>query len=649
MSEPVLKRDVGRPAVIAGIVLIIVQVWLLYFAAWQPLVATASFLAMILMLTVWTFPSRFRALDVAISAAAFIPVIYMVIDYEGFLARSFVANGLDALIVLLLLAMVFEAGRRSTGWVLPAICLALIAFVLAGNYIDVGGLPSVSAERLLAMLGMTDQGVYGATLRTAAKWIFIFLIYGQMLQMAGAMDLFTRASQVFARRFRGGSGYATIVASMTFGSISGSNVANVLATGRFTIPQMMRAGVPPVHASAIETVASTGGALVPPIMGAAAFLIAEYTSVPYSEVLKAALVPAILYYLTLWIYVWSLSGNLELRKPDPSAAPVLPDTPRRTIVLRSFFVLGSIGWVVYRVLERHPLEYAAAEAIGICAVGILVTDRQQLAPANLREQISTFCVAASTVVVACAVAGVIEGTLYLSGSGLGLARAVGELGQNSAFLALVAAMVVVIILGLGVPGIASYIIAASLLVTPLVQLGFDPLGAHLFIYFFALFAGVTPPVAITAFAAAGLYNHDPNRVGWRAFYMSVPLFLIPFFLMTREGLLLQFGSITGLVAQVAVTALGLAAFAVALAGWLRVRLNVACRLLAAAGGVLLAANYLPATIAGLGLVALLVTLVVVLPTRIARRPLRPADPEDENRFDPASTTGSQQPRGEHIP
>ncbi|WP_375001145.1 TRAP transporter permease [Aeromicrobium sp. CTD01-1L150] len=632
MSELVLKREVSSAAVAVGSVLIVVQLWLLFFASWQPLVAAATFLTMVLVLAFWTYPSRHVSFDLALSALAFVPVLYMISDYDAFLARSFFATGTDALVVLLLLALIFEAGRRAAGWVLPAICLALLAIVTLGNYLTLPGLPSVTEGRLLAMLGMTDQGIFGGTLRTAAKWIFIFLIYGQVLQMAGAKDLFTRVSSLFVRRFRGGSGYATIVASMTFGSISGSNVANVIATGRFTIPQMMRAGVPPVHASSIETVASTGGALVPPIMGAAAFLIAEYTSMPYAAVLKAALVPAALYYLTLWIYVWSLSGRLGLERPQTNSAPLVEPETRTRLAFRSVFVLGSIGWIVFRVLERHPLEYAAVEAIGICLLGVLVTDRDQFKPTHLRTQIASFCVSASTVVIACALAGVITGTLYISGSGLGLARAVGDLGERGVLLALLAAMVVVIILGLGVPGIASYIIGASLLVTPLVNLGFDPIGAHLFIYFFALFAGVTPPVAITAFAAAGIYNHNANRVGWRAFWVSIPLFLIPFFVMTRDGLLLNFDSWSSLLSQITVTAVGLMAFAVAVAGWLRVRLSLPGRVAAAVVGVMLSFNVATLTVIGFALLATLVVLITVAPQRLTHH-----DDQDKA-IDPDLTT-----------
>lgn len=492
----------------------------------------------------------------------------------------------------LAILLILEATRRLLGWILVIIAGCFIFYAkyahLFPNVLYNYGVP---LERLTTYLYLDANAVLGIALETAATTVLAFVFLGTMLFEAGGAKFFTDLAQCVMGQYRGGPAKISVAASGMFGSISGSAVANVMVDGWVTIPMMIRAGFRPHIASAIEASASTGGIIMPPVMGAAAFLIAEFLAIPYAQVAIAALVPAILYYLVLFIQV-----DLEAAKYGLSGLS-REEIPRLWTVIKE-------GWVALLTLSAliYVLFILNMEASMAALVVTLLLMMLNWAKNRFRFRLKQLFLALEQtgralldIGVITATAGLVIGVLSLMGLGFTLSGILVKLSGGNAFLLLALAAVTCFILGMGMPTTAAYVVLAVLVVPALTQLGVVPLAAHLFLLFFAKASMISPPVCLAAYAAASIGRCDPMQTGWASVRLSLGTFIAPFVFAFSPALILK-GSPGEILLVVTTTLAGSAAVAVAVAGYLYRPLSPSKRLLLALGGLFL---ILPPNVAAL--------------------------------------------------
>lgn len=442
---------------------------------------------------------------------------------------------LDYLFGILLIVVLLEACRRVAGLVLTVVAIVFIVYIFLGPYLPAAvAHRGLSLKRFIDLQVLSTSGIFGTPISASAHMVFYFVVVGAFLERSGAGKLFVDIAYGLTARSWGGAGKAAVVASGLFGTVSGSAVANVLLSGIMTIPLMKRSGFKATLAGAIEATASTGGQLAPPIMGAAAFILADVVGVSYARVVLAAIVPALLYYVSLFMLVhfYSLRHGL---KPD-RALPV----ERHLAGLRErWHLLLPLGLMIFLIIQRFSLMTVGAyTTVLIIAVG-MTRKATRMALRDLLAALLNGARSASEVAVPSAVAGIIVGTLVQTGLALKLQRALLDLAGDSLVISLFGAMVLTIILGMGMPTAAAYLVSAILVAPALQELGVPALPAHLFILYFSILSMVTPPVALSAYAAAGISGANLWNTGVLAFLLAVPGFLIPYAFTINPALLLQ--------------------------------------------------------------------------------------------------------------
>ena len=435
-------------------------------------------------------------------------------------------------ITILLLA---EASRRLVGWplVIIATCFllyALFAFVFPGDFYGKGW----SISRLATYLYLDANGIFGQALQVGASIVVVFVIFGEVLYVVGGAEFLSDFSLSLMGRFRGGQAKIAIVSSSLFGNISGSAVANVVVDGAFTIPMMKKAGYPPPVAAAVEAVASTGGQIMPPVMGAAAFLIAEYLQIPYASVALAALVPAVLYYVALFIQVDLLAARNNIhglpRNELPKLLPVLK---------RSATFVGPLAVLIVLMffLNRRPEEAGLMAALAALIIGFF-TPGVKIGGQEILKILTNSGRGMLEIAAITGLAGVVIGVLQLSGLGFTLTLTLLNIGQSNALLLLVLTAIVSIILGMGMPTTAVYVLLAVLVAPGLAKLGILPIAAHRFIFYFGMLSMVTPPVCMASYAAASIGKTDPVTTGWNAMRLCAIAYIVPFLFVFSPSLLL---------------------------------------------------------------------------------------------------------------
>ncbi|MAM63047.1 TRAP transporter fused permease subunit [Maritimibacter sp. UBA3975] len=449
---------------------------------------------------------------------------------------------------LVVIVLTIEALRRSSGWALPAIIVVFLLYGLFGDLVP-GILEGRGSdiERLAAVIAIDLNGMLGLPIIVACTVVIAYLLFGALLSVTGGAQFLSDLSLALMGRFRGGSAKIAVVASSLFGTISGSAVANVVASGVVTIPWMKRAGYSPARAGGIEAVASTGGQLMPPVMGASAFLIAEFLQITYAEVLLAALVPALLYYVALFFVV-----DLDAGKSGIAAVPA-SELPRLGKVLKDgwHFLLPFVVLVMGLFRFNWQPQMAAVWAIVTLLVVAFAFGYQGKRPTftAVRRGLVSTGMSALDIVLICAGAGIVIGVLSLSGLGFNLTLALVAVGGDSLLLLLLIAGAVCIVLGMGLPTVGVYVLLAALVAPALIEVGVKPIAAHLFVMYFGLLSFLTPPVAVAAYAAASIARAEPiatalasMRYGWTAY-------IVPFLFVFSPALVLQ-----GTVAESALAA-----------------------------------------------------------------------------------------------
>ncbi len=482
-----------------------------------------------------------RAADVALAGLATVCVGYAILFAPQIVVRppwTLEATPLELFVALGTVAVALEITRRSLGSMIPALCLIFIAYAFAGPYlrfVDVlrplahGG---VDLSEFVDQMYFSFEGIFGTALGVSAEYIFLFVMFGAVLQVAGGGDFFIAMTRALTGTSRGGPAKIAVIASGLMGMMSGSSVANVATTGSLTIPMMKNLGYPARFAGAIEAIASTGGQITPPIMGAAAFLMAAILGIEYVEVVLAASLPALLFFASLLISV-----HLMALRHDLAPLPRAEAGSTRRILGAGWTFLFPVVVLVVLMLQGFTPSYAAFFGL-LAAFATPYLRRITFIPARqMIAGIRSGVEGAVVVAAACASAGIIVGIVQISGLGFRFSALVTDFSGGSLNVALVLAMLAAFVFGMGMPTTAAYIIQATLVAPALVELGADPLSAHLFVFYFAVLGQITPPLAVAAYAAAPIAGESASRVGWAAFAIGLPIYVIPFLFVADTALL----------------------------------------------------------------------------------------------------------------
>ena len=517
-----------------------------------------------------------------IGAAASAYLIWIYGDIE---LNPFAMRGKMFWISAVLLPLMWEALRRTAGWSLTAVLSVFVAYAFVGHLAP-GMLKGYEQDgyRMIAELGVTNVALLGLPLKIIVLTVVLFIWMGQLLLHTGASEWFTDLAAAVMGRSRGGSAKIAVVASGLFGSISGSAVSNVASTGVITIPLMRQAGYDRKSAGAIEAVASTGGQIMPPIMGAAAFLMAELLELEYTEIILAALIPSILYYLAVFVQV-----DLEAAKNDIAPLPKERIPPILRVLREGWFFTLPYAVLVYALFTLNlPAQEAAFwAAISVAVVSIVFGyKRRRIRPRQLWDSIADCGRASADIVVIGAMAGIIIAILDRTGLGQALTLILAAVGEDSLFLLLVLTAIVSILLGMGMPTSAIYLLLATMIAPSLIKLGINPIAAHMFVLYFGLMSMITPPVAIAAFAAASLSGARPMETGATAVRLGWIAYVIPFVFVLSPALIGQ-GTALEIISAAATAMIGVWIASCGLIGFMFSRLGAVERLLAFAAGILL--------------------------------------------------------------
>ncbi|MFN3658838.1 MAG: TRAP transporter permease [Pseudolabrys sp.] len=521
--------------------------------------------------------------------------IYRQPFYERRLPMIDELTALDQAAAILVMLLVLEATRRVIGFTLVAVVLVFLVYGVFGHLIE-GPFShrELSQQEMLDQLVFTTNGLFGSALRVAAFLVFVFVVFGALLDRCGGGDFFYDLANSLVGRQAGGPAKVAVVSSGLYGSISGSPTADVVTTGAFTIPLMIRTGLKPVYAGAVEATASTGGALLPPVMGTAAFLMSDFTGIPYGTIAIAAIFPALLYYFSIFLAVHS---HARLAGLQPAVAV---DAPGLVAVLRrDWYFFVPIVLLVWFVLAYDRPVFSAVLALAALVPIALWRTRSLVETA--RTILTAFDDALRRMTgigVACAVAGLVVGTLAMTDLTGKISSAMFTLAKGSELLTLAVATVVVIVLGMGMPTPAVYALAAVLAAPALLALDVPMLPAHLFIVYFASMSAITPPVAVAAFAAGSIARANPMAIGLTCCRLAMVAFLIPFVFIYHPGLLL-IGTPSVIVMSMASAALAVVALVAAAEGYLFRPLPNAWRALFGAAGLLLITTQMIPALVGL--------------------------------------------------
>lgn len=462
--------------------------------------------------------------------------IYMYINHDDLLMRSTNPTTLDFATALILVVLTIEAARRLTGWALPTMAIIALAYAVFGR--ELSGMfrhRGYTFTDTIANLYMSSEGIFGTAIGVSASYIFLFVLFGAVLQRSGMGQFFNDIALALAGQTRGGPAKVAVIASGFLGSINGAAVANVVTTGAFTIPLMKKVGYKATFAGAVEATASVGGQILPPVMGASAFIMAETLGVPYQTIALAALIPALLYYLGIIAQVHLRATKLGLEGISRKNLPLV----REVMKERGHLVLPLLFLLYMLFFSGKTVLFSALLTIIVSILVAQVKKSTRMSFKDICEALADGAKTSVSTAIACACVGIIVGVVTRTGFAVNLANAIVSIGDGSLLLSLILTMIASIILGMGLPSIPTYIITATMAAPALQQLGVEPLVAHMFVFYFGLFANITPPVALASFAAAGISGADPMRTGFQSMKLAMAGYIIPFIFVFNPAMLLQ--------------------------------------------------------------------------------------------------------------
>ena len=582
---------VGKPKTVISVILAAFSLWCIYvtlFATFLEEIRLTSFMGMIILMGFLIYPAKKGTQKV--NYMPWYDIVMMVVGsaaffYFTFNAETIVNQGTRfewyqiAIGVVGILALI-EVTRRCVG--MPILIVAGFFILYAMIY----GLTNpdffLRLRYFIRNLFYTKEGIFSTPVNVCSKYIVVFIIFGAFLERTGISNFFIELANCVAGRFAGGPAKVAVISSALCGMVSGSSVGNTVTTGSVTIPMMKKTGYAPEFAGAVEAASSTGGQIMPPIMGAAAFLMADFVGVPYSSIIGRAILPAILYFTGIFISV-----HLEAKRLNLSGIPK-EKLPKMSHLLKKIYLLLPLVMLVVWVSGNYmTMQKAASYAIVLSIVVSLFDKENRITPHKVLDALVAGGKSTITVGAACGVAGIIAGTITMTGLANDLINAIVGIAGNRLIIALVLTMLCCIVLGMGVPTTANYCIMAATTAPILIRMGVPTMAAHFFVFYFGIVADITPPVALAAYAGSAIAKSKPMKTAFNASKLAIAVFIVPYmFCYTPAMLLIDTTPLR--VVQIAITAfIGVFAVASALEGYCFARMHMITRIVIAAGGLML--------------------------------------------------------------
>ena len=612
----------GKPKIVVSCLLAIFSLFCLYvtlFASWLEELRLTSFVAFIIMLGYLVFPARKGVQK--INHMPWYDFVAMILGTGAFLyytvnAMTIIKQGSNfewyqIIIGVIGILSLIEVCRRSVGLPIVIVAGCFIVYALIWGV----GNPSFwgKLNYITHYLFYSKEGVMSTPINVCSKFIVVFIIFGAFLERTGIADFFIKISNSVVGGFSGGPAKVAVVASALEGMVSGSSVANTVGSGSVTIPLMKKTGYKPEFAGAAEAAASTGGQIMPPIMGAAAFLMADYVGVPYSNIVVRAILPAVLYFAGIFIAV-----HLEAKK-EGLRGLTKDELPRFLPLLKKSYLLLPLIILIYLVgTSQKSIQYAAAIAIVIAIVVSLFNKENRITPKRIWEALAAGGQGTITVAAACGVAGIIAGTITMTGLANMLINGIVALAGNQVIIALFLTMLCCIVLGMGVPTTANYCIMAATCAPILVRMGVPQIAAHFFVFYFGIVADLTPPVALAAYAGAAIAQANPMKTAVTSTKLAIGAFIVPYIFALNPAMLFVDTTVWEIISISITSLIGMFALSSALEGYLLHGMPWYQRIMSAVGGLLLIYPGLVTDAVGLGLVAVVVVLQLVVRKRSAK-------------------------------
>jgi TRAP transporter 4TM/12TM fusion protein len=633
LETPRFAPPLGSTRHVVRIVAVSFAMFQLYAATFggiEQYMLRASHLAFALALVALVYPAVLRKpgspartsvslLDWAFLALAVWSCLHVLLDYDRLMNRIAFSDPLttsDLLASVALIVVVLEACRRVLGWTLVIVALAFLGYALFGNWIPgYFGHTQFALQDTLETIYLSGEGIFGIPIGVSATYVFIYIMFGAFIMRLGLMQLFVDFGMALAGRSAGGPAKVAVICSALFGTISGSGLANAITCGTFTIPLMKRVGYRGHFAAGVEAAASMGGNIMPPIMGAAAFIMADFLRVPYTTVAVAAIVPAVLYFLGIGAMV-----HFEALKRGIGRIPDAEIPKLGTALLKRGHLLIPVVGLVYFLFTGWSVMFAAVAGIALCVVVSFFNAATRMTPGRLLAAFEWSAMTALPVVTACAIVGIVIAVIAQTGVGVKFAGAIVALGGGKMIFTLIFAMIASLVLGLGLPTTPNYIIAAALTAPALVQFGLPAIAAHFFVFYYGILADITPPTAIAPYAVAAIAKADPNKTCMSACMIALSGLIVPFVFAYEpamlDPLLRQPGTTLYLFLSVSISAaVGVIALSAALIGYLRCPATRVERIVLAVGAILLIVPGRVSDAIGAGLV---VTIIATQSLRIRR-------------------------------
>lgn len=519
--------------------------------------------------------------------------IYIFIHIDRLVTRlPFVGKvyGTDIFFGVLTVLLLLEGTRRVIGPWLSILCIISLVYAMSGHYLNgLFGHGGFSVKDIVEHLFMTTQGIWGMTMGLAVTYIILFIVFGAFLQNSGAGEFFFNLASSIAGWSRGGLAKVGVIASGLFGMISGNPAANVTTIGTITIPMMKKTGYPPTFAAAVECCASTGGTIMPPVMGSVAFLMAEIIGVPYIKIAAAAFLPAVIYYMALYFAIDYRAGKLGLQGLPREQIP-----PLHTTLFKGMIFLVPLTWLIIRLMAGFTPSRVAFETILLLFIVSWLRKDTRMTLEKTLKSLADGSIQGIMIVVTMAASGVLIGIINLTGVGIKFTSLLMAMSGQSVFITLIFAMGIAMFLGLPLNITPAYLMTAVVAGPVLIKLGLSPIAAHLFLLFFAAMAPMTPPVAITAFAAAGIAGPgaDPMKVGFLSMRICMVAYIMPFIFIYQPAMVLQ-APLPAILLSFITGILSVAFLAMAAEGWHGRYLTAIQRFMLFAAGILAITGYLP--------------------------------------------------------
>ena len=577
----------GIPAIVIKVMLAAFSVFMIYmnlFAVWDERIRRPLFLGIVILFVFILYPARksggrpqkvnrIPIYDIILAVAGAGSFFYFVINSQQIIKHGIRISDLEVWIGVVGILVLAECCRRVTGIPIIVVAACFVAYAFyAGKSLNI----------IIYNLFYTTEGVIGTPVGVCSTYIVLFIIFGAFLEATGISDFFISCANSIAGFASGGPAKVAVISSALCGMVSGSSVGNTVTTGSVTIPMMKKTGYPGEFAGAVEAAASTGGQIMPPIMGAAAFLMAEMVGVPYSQIVIKAILPAVLYFTGIFLMVHLRAKRLGL-KGIPRE-----ELPKVKTLLPKIYLLVPLVALVYLITAGYTMSRAAIIATGLCIVVSMFNKEHRMTPKKFLDALETGGKNTLSIAVACGIAGIIAGVVTMTGLGQVFIDVIVGISHGNMLIALIFTMLCCIILGMGVPTTATYIIMATTCAPILTTgMGLNAICASMFVFYFGIVADITPPVALAAYAGSAIAKSDPMRTALNASKLAIGAFLIPYIFCLNPAMLLIDTNVPEFVMIIITSVIGMFAISAAIEGYMTSTLNVVFRIILAAAGLML--------------------------------------------------------------